>query len=240
MRLPTTKLTKTRTVAMTRPAVTRNHIDAQIRAQLGLPGRCPARDGLTRHVCCYDDSGSIVGHGGNDCLSRRYQETAIALDLLGRHCRCGRELVGVVHFDTGLLDVAPSPVGTASGLKAVHEALQIPPHAPGISTVGPALDVAEKFAVDEPLTTLVIASDFLLSDTGRVGELVDAKPTWVDYVHLVSLGQPPFVAQAEAPPWVTVTSLGAPGTDQTRQPGEVAKAMHASFTRTRRRSRRSR
>ena len=85
MRLPTTKLTTTRTVTMTRREVTRNHIDVQIRAQLGPSGKCPRHDGVTTHVCCYDDSGSIVGHGGNDCLSRRYQETAIALALLGRH-----------------------------------------------------------------------------------------------------------------------------------------------------------
>lgn len=240
MRLPSTTFTKTRTIALARRYVTRNQIDAQIRVRLGLPGRCPAHDGITSHVCCYDDSGSIVGHGGNDCLSRRYQETAIALELLGQHCRCGRELVGIVHFDTGLLDVAPTPVGTASGLDTVRASLQIPPQAPGISTVAPALALAEKFAVNEPLTTLVVLSDFMLTDTGRVGELVDDKPAWADHVHLVSLGQPPFVAPSEAPPWVTATSLGGPAPDDTRQPGEVAKAMNASFTRTRRPPRRAR
>ena len=142
-----------------------------------------------------------------------------------------------MHLDTGLLDVAPLPVGTGSNLETVRAGLQIPPNAPGISTVGPALGVAERYAVADPLTTLVILSDYMLTDTGRVSELVGAKPPWADHIHLISLGQPPFVAKSEVPPWMTVTSLGGPDPSQARQPGEVAKAMHASFTRTRRPSR---
>jgi hypothetical protein len=235
---PRTKLPTTRTLTMKRRDVIRNPIDAKIRALLGPAGRCPDRDAPSSHVVAYDNSGSITGFGGNDPIGRRFEETRIALDLLGHACRCGRELVGVVHFDTGLGDVDPTPVATRQGLAAIGDALRIPPQSAGISTVGPALAVAERFAQSAPLTTLVILSDFALTDTGLVAGLVADRPAWAEHVHLISLGTGPFVEDNDAPPWVTATCLGNSGKGRT--PGEVAKAMHLSFTRTRRPLRRSR
>jgi hypothetical protein len=235
---PTTKLPRTHTLTLTRRDIVRNHIDIQIRAQLGSPGRCPDRDGRSTHVLLYDNSGSVVGFGGNDCVGRRFEETKIALDLLGHACRCRREMVGVVHFDTGLGDAVPAPVGTRDGLEVVEKALRIPSGSPGISTVGPALAVAERFARSEPLTTLLVLSDFALTDTALVTGMIDARPAWAEHVHLVTLGTGALVGDQDTPPWITVTSLGGPG--EGHAPGDVAKAIHQSFTRTRRPTRRAR
>lgn len=237
MRLPHTSFPVTRTVAMeTRRAPTSRSIDVQIRAQLGSAGRCPDAAEESVHVLIYDDSGSVVGFGGNDCVGRRYAETAIAVDRLAATCRCRRELVGIVHFDPGFGDAKPVVVGTRDGLAVVRGALRIPPGAPGVSTAGSALAVAERLAVTRPLTTVVILSDFELTDPARVAVLVTMRPSWVEHVHLVNLGRAPFIAAEQTPSWVTVTNLNA----QTRRPGDVAKAMFASFIRTRRSLRRPR
>jgi hypothetical protein len=231
MRYPVTTLPRTRTVTVpARSDVDHHHLDARIRAHLGPAGNCPDGDGRSTHVLLFDDSASVVGYGGTDPAGRRYQETTIAVDLLGHSCRCGRELVGVVHFDVGQADVAPTAVATRPGLAAVHEALRVPGNGAGVSTVGPALAVAAGFP--GPLTTLVILSDFALTDTDAVTDLLATRQTWVDHVHVVSLGLVPSFTGDVVPPWVTVTRLG-------HRPGQVAEAVHRSFTRSRLPSRRT-
>src|SRR5205085_646195 len=216
---------RTRTVmAGGRPEVDHHHLDARIRSHLGPAGRCPEGDGRSTRVLVFDDSASVVGYQGTDPVGRRYQEATIAVDVLGRSCRCGRELVGVVHFDGGEADLAPVAVATRPGLVAVHEALRVPDDGAGVSTVGPALAEAE--AWPGPLTTLVILSDFALTDTETVTDLLATRPPWVEHVHLVSLGLVPSFTGGVVPPWVTVTRLG-------HTPGQVAEAIHRSFTRTR-------
>lgn len=231
MRYPVTPLPRTRTVTVrARPDVDHHHLDARIRAHLGGAGRCPEDGRRSTHVLLFDDSASVVGYQGTDPAGRRYEETAIAVDLLGHSCRCGRELVGVVHFDVGPADVAPTAVATRPGLVAVHEGLRVSDDGAGVSTIAPALAVAAGFP--GPLTTLVILSDFALTDTDVVTDLLASRPAWVDHVHVVSLGVVPSFTGGVVPPWVTVTKLG-------HRPGQVAEAVHRSFTRTRLPSRRT-
>ena len=231
MRYPVTTLPRTRTLTVPGHSdVDHHHLDARIRAHLGIAGHCPDCGGRSTHVLLFDDSASVVGYQGTDPAGRRYEETVIAVDLLGHSCWCGRELVGVVHFDVGQADVGPTAVATRPGLVAVHEALRVPDHGAGVSTIGPALAVAAGFP--GPLTTLVILSDFALTDTDVVTDLLATRPGWVDHVHLVSLGLVPSFTDDVVPPWVTVTRLG-------HRPGQVAEAVHRSFTRPRLPSRRT-
>ena len=139
MRYPVTNLPRSRTITVrSRPDVDHHLLDARIRSHLGVAGHCPDAEGRSTHVLLFDDSASVVGYQGTDPAGRRYEETVIAVDLLGHSCRCGRELVGVVHFDVGQADVTPTVVATRPGLVAVHEALRVPDEGAGMSTIGPA------------------------------------------------------------------------------------------------------
>ena len=72
---------------------------------LGNVGRCPHVP--THTILVFDDSGSVVG--GNDPIGNRFIEARLALEAVASRCRCGDELVSVLHFDTpGSADLSPT------------------------------------------------------------------------------------------------------------------------------------
>ena len=64
---------------------------------LGHPGRCPLRP--THLTLAFDNSGSVGSVGGNDPIGNRFAEARLAIEAVGRRCRCSRELISVLHFD---------------------------------------------------------------------------------------------------------------------------------------------
>jgi hypothetical protein len=132
---------------------------------LGSAGRCSGRPNL--FVFASDDSGSVVGAGGNDPLSRRYAEARLAIRTLARACRCGQELAAVAHWNKSLADVPPTTLNRLA-VRRVLAGLVQPPDSAGTSDLGPVLTRIERLVRRwrwaRYLPHLVVMSDFELTD----------------------------------------------------------------------------
>lgn len=155
---------------------------------LGLPGKCPKAPSLL--ITIFDDSGSITAPlGGNDPVGNRYREAAAAIRQVGSGCRCRRELVAVLHFDTPTDgDVAPTTI-RRPGHRLVVAGLRLPGDALGSSCLGPSLQAATLLAEKYPehAATLVLFSDLALLDPDPAAVL-DQLADFPGAVHAVVLG----------------------------------------------------
>jgi hypothetical protein len=191
---------------------------------LGRPGRCPRRPVLL--ITLFDNSGSVVG--GNDPIGQRFVETGLAVSRIGARCRCRRDLMAVLHFDTPTsLDLQPTPI-IRSNWAAVGQSLAVPPDGPGISELGPSLRAAEALAAAHPdhLPVLVALTDFELFDPDLdavYGELAG----FPGQVHAV-------VLRAAPPPRLTeLPAVAVVPISYTSQPGSVARAVFGALATTR-------
>lgn len=192
---------------------------------LGSPGRCPKRPTLT--VFDFDNSGSVCGIGGNDPIGRRFDEATLAVEAVGRRCRCRQELVAVTNFDTpNSGDVPPTPI--RGGMAAIKQGLRIPGDGGGSSNLGPSLESVERLVALYPnhLPIVVVLSDFELFDPDVPGVL-DRLAAFPGLVHAVVLRSDPPERLVEDPRVdVTHISHGDP-------PGSLARAVFGALTRTR-------
>ncbi|MDR1237001.1 MAG: hypothetical protein LBK28_02045, partial [Propionibacteriaceae bacterium] len=138
--------------------------------RLGSAGRCSGRPNL--FIFASDDSGSVVGAGGNDPLSRRYAEARLAIRTLARACRCGQEMASVAHWDKSLADVLPTNLNRLA-VRRVLAGLVQPPDSAGTSDLGPVLVRIERLVRRRRwaryLPHLVVMSDFELTDPDPSG-----------------------------------------------------------------------
>lgn len=188
--------------------------------KVGKPGRCSEVPVLLIEL--FDNSGSVTG--GNDPIGQRYLEASIAISRVGSRCRCGKDLVATLHFDTPTShDLDPTPI-TKAHLAKVHESLAIPPDGAGISCLGPSLTAARGLAESHPShdVTLVALTDFLLFD-----DYLDQLIAFPGGVHAVALRAAPPQQLIDAPN-VTVTRI-----DYDSRPGTVARAVFGAMTGTR-------
>ncbi len=192
---------------------------------LGRPGACPTHPTLL--IAIFDDSGSVTAPlGGNDPVGNRYREAAAAIRRVGSGCRCRRELVAVLHFDTPTdRDVAPTSI-RGPGHQQVATGLQLPGNAVGSSCLGPSLQAATLLAGRHPghTATLVVFSDLALLDPDPVAVL-DQLADFPGAVHAVVLGgrRPRSLHER-------ITSTEVRYNDP---PGAVARALFGDLTRHR-------
>lgn len=189
------------------------------------PGRCP--DTPTLVICLFDNSGSVTG--GNDPIGNRFLEIRIALERVGRRCRCRRELVAVLHFDRGTGGDAGPVELDRRGRAALDRALAIPVNGFGISELRPSLNDAYGLAKAHPShrATLIAFTDFELFD-GDVPRVLDEFCSFPGSVHAAVLrSEPP--ARLNDDPSVTVTRILLDS-----QPGAVARAGFDALTMGRR------
>lgn len=133
-----------------------------------LPIRLPAcskcRHRLSLTIFLFDESGSVQSRSDPARpIANRRAETSVVIDHLGT-CRCGRELVAFVYFDTGSHDLEPTPL-TKNGVAVIRNALNNP--APATSScMASALAKAKAIAARYPEhdTAIVVYSDFELYD----------------------------------------------------------------------------
>jgi hypothetical protein len=188
--------------------------------RVGRPGRCPDEPVLLIEL--FDNSGSVVG--GNDPIGQRYLEAWTAISRVGARCRCGKDLVATLHFDTPTSgDLDPTPI-TKQHLAHVRRSLAVPPDGAGISCLGPSLTAARRIADAHPShhVVLVALTDFLLFD-----DFLDQFIAFPGDVHAVVLSAqpPPRLVDAQT---VTVTRV-----DYGSRPGAVARAVFTALTHTR-------
>lgn len=174
---------------------------------LGDAGTCPSGSvEKTQTLFLTDDSPSLTGQHGNDPLTQRYQETWRAIEHIGRACSCGNELVSIIHFDyPSRRDVPPQQLHRR-GLRRLRSGLRSV-GLPGSSDLAPSLAKAERLARDfaDGETTLVVMSDFLLTDQDPHGVL-NQLISFDGQVHAVVLGATP-PALLRSAPHVIVTSV---------------------------------
>lgn len=191
--------------------------------RLGDPGSCPP--GGTTVAIVLDESASVTTGGGNDPLSQRHTEAALAIHHVAEACRCGRDRISLVSFDIGSTGyVAPQPL-TAHGVKRLDRGLQRLADWRGLSSqLGPALDhVAAGSRRQGEAAAVVVFSDFLLTDPHPSAVLARLR-AFPGHVHAVVLGaQPPGVLTAD--PNVAVTRL-TPASPQ----GSAARAVFNALT----------
>lgn len=195
---------------------------------LGDPGRPSPVPTLL--IAVFDNSGSVICPIGNDPLSNRFAEVTHAFTVVARR-GSRHELGAVLHFDTPCSgDVAPVPL-TRGGLLQLRAGLRLPRDGAGTSDLGPSLRHATALA-DVNLghrSTLVVLSDFLLTDTDPVGVLRQMAAFPGD-VHAVVLGGRMSVGSLDER--ITVTYI-----EREDRPGAVAQAVFASLLTHRRGSR---
>ncbi|MDM2496006.1 hypothetical protein PP564_12930 [Mycobacteroides abscessus] len=191
--------------------------------RLGDPGRCSSRG--TTVIIVDDGSPSVADTGGNDPLSRRYAETALAIRRVASACRCKRDRVALVPFDVGSAGhVAPQPL-TRRGMRTLMDGVRQRASECGLSSdLGPALDrVDASTARSHGAVAVVVLSDFLLTDQNP-SAVVERLQDFPGYVHAVVLGaQPPGVLLAD--PHVAVTRL-----TPSSPPGSAAQAVFDGLT----------
>jgi hypothetical protein len=194
---------------------------APARLLLGKPGRCP--DQPTLLIKCFDNSGSI--QGGNDPSGNRYVEAKAAVDRVARACRCGDELLAVVHFDAPTsADLSPTPIDRKHRAE-IEGSLLVPQDGAGISELGPSLEAAYRLAERYPDHDAVLAvySDFELFDTG-LSAVLDRFAAFPGIVHAVVLRSLP-PSRLIDDDRVKVTHVGYDA-----DPGAVARAVFDSLT----------
>jgi hypothetical protein len=174
-------------------------------------------------IADFDNSGSVTSPDGTDPLSNRFAEVAHAFAVVARR-GADHELGAVVHFDTPTSsDVGPLPI-TRRGLRALRSGLRVPPDGRGTSALAPSVHRAGEIAEAYPdhQATLVVLSDFLLTDTEPAVTLSDLA-AFPGQVHAVVLGvrMPAGVLNER----ITVTHVG-----RDDPPGAVARALFHSLT----------
>lgn len=204
------------------------HIPAAMEAgprgiTVGPVGGCPHYPVCTWFV--FDSSGSVSSVYGNDVIARRFDEARYAIGAVARRCRCGHELVAIVHFDTPTsLDLQPTRLDR-HGVRQAERCLAIPPDALGQSLLRPSLDAVTELSVALPQHehVLVALTDFLLFDDNLPGlyhKLIGFPGT----VHAVSLrATPPDELLGHERVVVTQITPDA-------APGSVATAVLAGLT----------
>lgn len=219
--LPPADLTGTEDTAVQRQTQSSGPDAAVIR--LGDPGTCPS--GGTTVFIVDDGSPSVSDTGGNDPLSRRYTETALAIRRVASACRCKRDRIALVPFDKGSAGhVAPQPL-TRRGLRALLAGVQQRAGECGLSSeLGPALNrVDASTAQSHGAVALVVFSDFLLTDQNP-SAVMERLQSFPGYVHAVVLGaQPPRLLLADPNVAVTRLTLSSP-------PGSAAQAVFDGLT----------
>ncbi|MCX2934667.1 hypothetical protein ORI20_30825 [Mycobacterium sp. CVI_P3] len=203
-----------------RPARARDEAE---HIRLGDPGPCPP-DGATVFIVL-DESASVASGGGNDPLSRRHEETALAIWHVAAACQCGRDRAALVPFDMNSAGhVAPQPF-TARGLRRLDRGLHRLSGGCGLSSdLGPALDRVEAYAGRQcENNAVVVFSDFLLTDANP-SNILSRLRTLPGYVHAVVLGAAPPRVLVAAPD-VTVTHL-----TPSSPPGSAARAVFDGLT----------
>ncbi len=130
----------------------------------GFPGFDPSRVWI--HMVVTDDSWSLAAPGGNDPISRRYQEARDAVRQISRLAVTAATRVAVVHFDNPADFTGPLPLHRKPQVRRVLQALSTPAGADGTSELLPALRVAGEIADSHPqaLVTLTVLTDWLLAD----------------------------------------------------------------------------
>jgi hypothetical protein len=121
----------------------------QLAVYLGSVGACPDEPVLL--ILIFDNSGSVAGVGGNDPIGQRFEEARLAIETVGKRCRCGKELAAILTFDSPTtLDVAPIPL--KGGIATIEQGLAIPPDGAGSSILGPSLRLARGISDSHPRT----------------------------------------------------------------------------------------
>lgn len=191
--------------------------------RLGDSGTCPS--GGTMVFIVDDGSPSVADVGGNDPLSRRYAETALAIRHVATACRCKHDRVALVPFDIGAAGhVVPQPL-TRHGVQILIRGLERRKSEVGMSSeLGPALDRVDGYMDrSRAAAALVVFSDFLITDQSPTSVLQRLR-TFPGYVHAVALGaQPPRVLLADPDVAVTRLSPSSP-------PGSTAQALFDGLT----------
>jgi hypothetical protein len=203
--------------------VTAATVSGSGRVGLGPLGRCPHHPVCTWFVV--DSSGSVSGTHGNDPTARRFDEARLAVHAVARRCRCGRERIGIVHFDTPTsLDLHPTRIDQ-HGLRGIERCLAIPRDAAGQSLLRTSLDTVITLASGMPdhLHVLVALTDFQLFDDDLPGLYRDLS-RFPGAVHAVSLRSAP-PAELEHDANVVVTHITPDA-----QRGSVARAILAGLT----------
>jgi hypothetical protein len=189
---------------------------------LGGFGVCP--EGPT---CCwlvFDSSGSVSGTAGTDPVARRFDEALLAVEALGKRCRCRQELVAVVHFDCPTsLDLGPTPL-SRQGRQRIARSLAIPPDAAGQSLLRRSLETVldQMVQLPEHEHVLLLATDFQLFDAD-LDELYETLCGFPGTVHAVALRSPPPQRLLDDPQ-VVVTHVSP-----TSPRGAVARAVLAGL-----------
>ena len=198
----------------------------QLVVYLGPVGACPDEPVLL--ILIFDNSGSVAGVGGNDPIGQRFDEARLAIETVGKRCRCGKELAATLTFDSPTsLDVAPTPL--KGGIATIEQGLAIPPDGGGSSNLGPALRLARRLADRHPehRTVLCVLSDYQLFDS-NVRAVLEELADFPGQVHAVVLrtSPPQFLVDD---PRVSVAQVnhGDP-------PGTLAKVLFGALTATRR------
>jgi hypothetical protein len=189
---------------------------------LGRAGACPDRPTLSMFL--FDNSGSVAGVAGNDPVGARFLEARVAIERLARHCRCGKELVAILHFDTPTsTDLAPRPL-TKANTAAIRNSLKIPYDGAGRSLLGPSLRAARKLADShaDHRAVLVALTDFELFDAD-LGSVMRDYVGFPGRVHAASLRTEPPAVLTESPK-VTVTRINAGD-----PPGTLAQAIFGAL-----------
>lgn len=191
---------------------------ATLAITLEQPGPCPP-GGVTVFIVL-DESASVAASGGNDPLSQRHAETALAIRHVANTCRCRADRVGLVPFDHASPGfVAPQPLSTA-GVRRLTRGLERLSNGLGMSSeLEPPLRFVETEAGHQRASVaLVVFSDFLITDANP-SRVITRLRTFPGYLHAVVLGAlPPSVLEAD--PNVAVTRL-----TPSSPPGDAARAV---------------
>jgi hypothetical protein len=197
---------------------TRRYVDA---ITVGKPGRCPEKPVLA--ILLFDNSGSVTG--GNDPIGQRFLEAYIAISRVGARCRCGKDLVAVLHFDTPTSgDLKPTPI-TKAHHADINRSLAIPPDGAGVSLLGPSLTAARLIADEyrhSHHVILIALTDFELFDN-YLRQFIELPCD----VHAVALRANPPQLLINSPT-MTVTHI-----DHASRPGMLARAVFTALTRPR-------
>lgn len=189
-------------------------------------GSCSGERTLT--IGIFDDSPSVAGLGGNDPISRRYEEAQIALRHVAAACSCKKECGAVLHFDQpSPWDIGPNRLH-GRGLRRLSQGLQEPSGGYGSSCLLPSLRTAVSMATHfkGDAVQLIVFSDFLLTDAEPDAALTELAE-FPGAVHAVVMTTLPPV-QLETELNVTVTVI-----DGSSEPGAVASALVRSLCESR-------